>query len=56
MHALEALVGRHGVLDLMATAGMYLTLGFMLNSTQSPQDDAIAHRLAALPDSLQLAG
>jgi 4-carboxymuconolactone decarboxylase len=56
MHALEALVGRHGVLDLMATAGMYLTLGFMLNSTQNPQDDAIAHRLAALPDSLQLAG
>lgn len=54
MEALEMLAGRDGLLDLMATVGMYLTLGFLLNSTDSPQDDDISQRLATLPDSLGL--
>ena len=53
--ALEMLVGRDGLLDLMATVGMYLTLGFLLNSTNSPQDADISQRLATLPDALGLA-
>ncbi|TVS02822.1 MAG: carboxymuconolactone decarboxylase family protein [Rhodobacteraceae bacterium] len=35
---LEARVGREGVLDLMATVGMYMTLGFLLRTTDAPLD------------------
>ncbi len=45
MQALEASVGRHGVLDLMATVGMYLTLGFLLNSVSAPLEPEIAAEL-----------
>ncbi|WFE73745.1 carboxymuconolactone decarboxylase family protein [Roseinatronobacter sp. S2] len=41
-----ALVGKHGALDLMATAGMYLTLGFMLNTAPPALEPAIARKLA----------
>lgn len=53
MAALETLVGRDSVLDLMATAGMYLTLGFLLKSTAAPLDADIAAKIAALPDRLR---
>ena len=43
---LEDLIGRPAVLDLMATLGMYLTLGFLLNSTDCPLDADIAAELA----------
>lgn len=43
--ALQAQFGREGVLDLMATAGMYLTLGFILKTTGAPLDDSIAQAL-----------
>ena len=39
---LERMVGRAGVLDLMATAGMYLTLGFLLQTTAAPLDDDVS--------------
>lgn len=54
--ALEALVGRAGVLDLMATVGMYLTLGFILESMKTPLDADIAARIAALPSYPALSG
>lgn len=41
-----ALVGKQGVLDLMATTGMYLTLGFMLNTAPPALEPAIAQKLA----------
>lgn len=46
MAELEALIGRAAVLDLMATLGMYLTLGFLLNSTECPLDTDVATDLA----------
>jgi 4-carboxymuconolactone decarboxylase len=54
MDALQALVGRDGVLDLMATTGMYLTLGFILQSTDCPLEPAVAAQIAALPDDLAM--
>lgn len=48
MAGLEAQIGRKGILDLMATAGMYMTLGFLLNSTNCPLDADIAAELADL--------
>ena len=56
MEALERLLGRAGLLDLMATAGMYLTLGFILKSTDCPLDEDIAGKLATLPDDLRFSG
>jgi alkylhydroperoxidase family enzyme len=47
--ALAALVGKEGVLDLIATVGFYSTLGYMLNSFQTPLDDEIRHALSANP-------
>ncbi|MCC5992343.1 MAG: carboxymuconolactone decarboxylase family protein [Rhodobacteraceae bacterium] len=44
--ALEDQLGREAVLDLLATAGMYLTLGFILKTTGAPLDDNIAQALA----------
>lgn len=41
-----ALVGKQGALDLMATVGMYLTLGFMLNTAPPDLEPAIARTLA----------
>ena len=43
--ALQAQFGREGVMDLMATAGMYLTLGFIVKTTGAPLDDDIAQAL-----------
>lgn len=58
MADLEAQIGRKGVLDLMATTGMYLTLGFLLKSTNCPLDDDIAAELAGygLSDTLYQQG
>lgn len=47
--ALALAVGKEGVFDLMATVGFYSTLGFILNSFQTPLDDDIAAELAAQP-------
>lgn len=46
---LAASVGKQGVLDLMATVGFYSTLGFILNTFDTPLDDDIAAELAARP-------
>ncbi len=46
---LDRLVGKSGVLDLMATVGFYSTLGFLLNTFATPLDDDIAEELAARP-------
>jgi 4-carboxymuconolactone decarboxylase len=41
---LRAIIGTEGVLDLMATVGMYTTLGFVTNTFEPPIE-------ASLPDS-----
>lgn len=49
---LERSVGRAGVLDLIATAGMYMTLGYLLKTTATPLDpdvsDGLEHRAPEL--------
>lgn len=55
MDALRALVGDTGVLDLMATAGMYLTLAFILRSTATPLDSDVSAELDALAPELRAA-
>ncbi|SIT04542.1 Alkylhydroperoxidase family enzyme, contains CxxC motif [Roseivivax lentus] len=47
--ALLAAYGKAALLDLMATVGFYSTLGFILNSFETPLDEDIADRLAAHP-------
>ena len=42
--AVEALVGRPGLFDLIATCGFYFTLGCMLNSFDTPVDPQIGAR------------
>ncbi|MCH8467954.1 MAG: carboxymuconolactone decarboxylase family protein, partial [Roseinatronobacter sp.] len=54
MDALQALVGREGVLDLMATLGMYMTLGFILKSTNCPLEQDIAAQMATVPEDLPM--
>lgn len=49
MEAVIALVGTGGLFDLMATVGFYSTLGFLLNTCDTPLDDDIAQGLAANP-------
>ena len=39
--ALDGLVGRDGVFDLIATVGFYLTLGCLVNSFDTPLDPGI---------------
>lgn len=46
---LEAEIGTHGILDLMATVGFYSTLGFILNTFSTPLDDDIAADLSMRP-------
>lgn len=43
------LVGKHGLMDLIATVGFYKTLGFILNSFETPLDQDIAEALSAQP-------
>jgi 4-carboxymuconolactone decarboxylase len=47
--ALLAEVGRHGILDLMATVGMYTTLGYIVKSFSTPIDDDIREVLSMAP-------
>ncbi len=47
--ALVALVGRQGMLDLMATVAHYSLLGFFLNSFDVPLDRRIVEELAETP-------
>lgn len=47
--ALVDLVGRKGLFDVIATVGFYSTLGYILNSCETPLDDDIAAELAARP-------
>ncbi|ATX66731.1 carboxymuconolactone decarboxylase family protein [Roseinatronobacter bogoriensis] len=46
MAELNDLIGQHAVLDLMATTGMYLTLGFLLETTGCPLDASVRDDLA----------
>ena len=46
---LTVLVGKEGVIDLMATVGFYSTLGFLLNTFETPLDADIATELAVAP-------
>lgn len=46
---LRHLVGKFGVLDLIATVGFYSTLGYMLNSFETPLDQDIAKALGDDP-------
>ncbi|MFP7571580.1 carboxymuconolactone decarboxylase family protein [Marivita sp. S2033] len=43
------LVGRHGVFDVIATVGFYSTLGYILNTFETPIDAAIAQEMAQHP-------
>ncbi|WP_428924860.1 carboxymuconolactone decarboxylase family protein [Marinibacterium sp. SX1] len=47
--ALVALIGRKGVMDLIATVGFYSVLGYMLMSFDTPIDDDIATEMARAP-------
>ena len=42
-------VGREGVLDLIATVGFYTTLGYLLNTAQTPLDEDAEAALKARP-------
>jgi 4-carboxymuconolactone decarboxylase len=47
--AVLALVGTAGLFDLMATVGFYMTLGFIVNSFDTPLDADVAAELADGP-------
>lgn len=47
--ALVDLVGKEGMFDVIATVGFYSTLGYILNSCNTPLDDDIATALAETP-------
>lgn len=49
VESVQDLVGKEGVLDLIATVGFYTTLGYILNSFDTPLDDSIARELADQP-------
>lgn len=46
---LRLLIGKQGVLDLIATVGFYMTLGFILNTCATPLDDDISDELKSNP-------
>ena len=46
---LGSLIGKQGILDLIATVGFYSTLGYILNSFETPLDDDISKELADNP-------
>jgi len=47
--ALADLVGKTGILDLIATVGFYSTLGYILNTFETPLDQSIRDDLTANP-------
>lgn len=47
--ALNAFIGTHGTFDLIATVGFYTTLGYILNTFETPLDRDIADALAKAP-------
>jgi 4-carboxymuconolactone decarboxylase len=47
--AVQDLVGKEGVLDVIATVGFYSTLGYILNSFETPLDDNIVREMADQP-------
>ncbi len=53
---LVAEIGKQGVMDLIATVGFYTTLGFMLNSFETPLDRDIMAELQAAPFTGKLSG
>ncbi|MCV2867488.1 carboxymuconolactone decarboxylase family protein [Defluviimonas sp. WL0002] len=46
---LAAIIGRKGVIDLIATVGFYSILGYLVMSYSTPLDDDIAEELARTP-------
>jgi alkylhydroperoxidase family enzyme len=49
LDALRAAVGAPGVLDLMATVGLYTTLAFIVKTFETPLDEDISAALAGVP-------
>ncbi|MFY0595642.1 MAG: carboxymuconolactone decarboxylase family protein [Cognatishimia sp.] len=47
--SLKPMIGKLGILDLIATAGFYSTLGFILNTFETPLDQDIADALKENP-------
>lgn len=47
--ALEALVGVHGVFDVMATVGFYSTLAYIVQTAETPLDADVATELSERP-------
>ena len=47
--SVTALFGKQGLFDVIATVGFYTTLGFIVNSFETPIDDAIAREMAEKP-------
>lgn len=47
--ALKPVIGKLGILDVIATVGFYSTLGFILNSFETPLDEDIAAELRQNP-------
>ena len=47
--SLASLVGMKGVFDVMTTVGLYSTLGYIVNTFETPLDQDIAAELAARP-------
>jgi len=43
------LVGKEGVIDLIATVGFYSTLGFLLNTARTPLDEDVRAELSNRP-------
>ena len=46
---LTNMLGRHAVIDLIATVGFYSVLGYLLMTYDTPIDDAIAREMAQNP-------
>ncbi|RVK09154.1 carboxymuconolactone decarboxylase family protein [Sinorhizobium medicae] len=49
LNALDSTIGTEAIFDLIATVGFYSTLGFILNTYETPIDPAVAEELKARP-------
>ncbi len=49
LRGLSDLVGKRAMLDLFATVGFYSTLAFIVNTFETPLDEAVADEMSSLP-------